>query len=222
MKKAVIFDMYETLITHFEPPLYFGSEMAKDMGIDENVFLPAWRSTENDRTLGNLSTDDVVERLLRDNNCYSSEVLKLVMDKRIATKVDCFNHLHNEIIPMLSTLKDKGIKIGLISNCFSEEAKVIRDSVLFPYFDAAMMSYEQNLRKPGEEIYYRCMETLGVSADECLYVGDGGSDELATASKVGMTPLQATWYLKEGTKQPVGRMKEYIGLTSPLEIIGYL
>lgn len=36
---------------------------------------------------------------------------------------------------MLSQLKSSGIRVGLISNCFSEEAEVIRESVLFPYFD---------------------------------------------------------------------------------------
>lgn len=30
MMKAVIFDMYETLITHYHCPLYFSAEMAAD------------------------------------------------------------------------------------------------------------------------------------------------------------------------------------------------
>ena len=30
MIRAVIFDMFETLITHYESPLYFGAEMAED------------------------------------------------------------------------------------------------------------------------------------------------------------------------------------------------
>lgn len=33
MIKAVIFDMYETLITLFQSPLYFGTQMAIDAGI---------------------------------------------------------------------------------------------------------------------------------------------------------------------------------------------
>ncbi len=38
MIKAVIFDMFETLITLFESPLYFGSQMAYDAGIPEEKF----------------------------------------------------------------------------------------------------------------------------------------------------------------------------------------
>ncbi len=38
MIKAVIFDMYETLVTHFDSPLYFGVQIAQDLGIPENIF----------------------------------------------------------------------------------------------------------------------------------------------------------------------------------------
>ena len=36
--KAVIFDMYETLITLFDSPLYFRTQMASDVGIAEGRF----------------------------------------------------------------------------------------------------------------------------------------------------------------------------------------
>ena len=66
------------------------------------------------------------------------------------------------------------VLVGLISNCFSEEAAVIRRSVLYPYFDAPLLSWEEGLQKPDETIFRRCVERLGTSPDECLYVGDGG------------------------------------------------
>ena len=39
MIKAVIFDMYETLITQYNNPQYFGRHIAKDAGIEESVFM---------------------------------------------------------------------------------------------------------------------------------------------------------------------------------------
>lgn len=33
MIRAVIFDMFETLITLYESPIYFGSQIAEDVGI---------------------------------------------------------------------------------------------------------------------------------------------------------------------------------------------
>ncbi len=48
MIKAVIFDMYETLITHFESPLYFCAQMALDAGIEEHRFRALWEPTEHE------------------------------------------------------------------------------------------------------------------------------------------------------------------------------
>lgn len=220
--KAIIFDMYETLITHFKTPLYFGSDMARDAGIPEDIFLTAWRATEQDRTLGNRTMDEVIASLLREFDCYTDELFQTMMNKRIATKIDCFNHLNEYIIPMLQGLKERGMKVALISNCFTEEAKVIRDSVLFPYFDVAMMSCEQGSRKPDEDMYLSCMKELDVTPTECIYVGDGGSNELDTARRLGITALQARWYLVKGSKQPVWILDEYEGLDSPLDIFNVL
>lgn len=222
MIRAVIFDMFETLITHYHSPLYFGAQMAADAGIAEEKFQALWRPTEYDRTIGKLTLEEVVESILRENQCYSEELVNKIVKKRIETKQDCFRQLHSEIIPMLKKLKEKGILIGLISNCFSEEAEVIRRSVLFPYFDAAILSYEQGVQKPDEEIYKRCMASLGVAPEECLYIGDGGSNELEAARTLGMKAFQAVWYLQERTSQPMGRMEAFEQLESPRDVLEHL
>ena len=222
MIKAVIFDMYETLITHYESPLYFGKQMAMDAGIPEDDFVKVWRQTEDDRAIGKLTLEQAIEVVLKQNNRYSEEILNNIVGKREAAKIECFKHLHPEIIPMLEELKKQGLKIGLISNCFSEEAKVIRDSILFPYFDAAYLSFEQEIQKPDKEIFIRCINELQVCAEECLYVGDGGSFELETAMELGMKAIQAVWYLKEGTTQPVWKNDEFIQVETPLEILEHI
>lgn len=218
MIRAVIFDMFETLITHYQGPLYFGTQMAKDAGIPKEKFLELWEPTGHARTIGKITLEEVLETILRENQCYSEELLKVIVDKRVETKEECFRHLHPEIIPMLTKLKDKGILIGLITNCFSEEVGVIRKSVLFPYFDAAYFSYEQGIQKPDEEIFRRCIEALSVKAEECLYVGDGGSNELEAAKKIGMTAVQAIWYFKEGMSHP---KLNFLQAETPLDVLNY-
>ena len=74
---------------------------------------------------------------------------------------------------------------------------MIRESQLFPYFEETCLSYELGMKKPDPEIFLKCMEGLGVRAGECLYIGDGGSHELEAADIMGMTALQARWYIKE-------------------------
>ena len=219
MIRAVIFDMFETLITHYNSPLYFGKQMAEDAGIPADQFLSLWHPTEDERSLGKLTFEEVIEMILRENHCYSESLLKIIVGKRIAAKEECFRHLHAEIIPMLSALKQKGLLVGLISNCFSEEAEVIRRSELFPYFDGVYLSYEQGIQKPDEEIFRRCMDGFSVKAEECIYVGDGGSYELETARNLGMNAVQAVWYLQEGTSQPAKRKDDFLQIEKPLEVV---
>lgn len=219
MIKAVIFDMYETLVTLFESPMYFSKDMAKDAGIDSVVFKEAWSKTITDRTLGLVTYEDVIKKILKDNDCFTQETLLLLSKKRTECKAEVFNHMNPEIILMLNTLKEKGLKIGLISNCFSEEAKVIKESVLFPYFDAIMLSFDEKICKPDTRIFIRCLEKLNLAADECLYIGDGGSQELETAASLNMKTAQAVWYLKDGYEQPVSRLDGYIHLESPMEVL---
>lgn len=220
--RAVIFDMFETLITLYDSPIYFGTEIAKDVGIPVEEFLLLWQPTEYDRSVGRLTFEKVMENILQNYNCYSENLIEHVKQKRIDAKRESFRHLHSEIIPMLTELKKRKILIGLISNTFSEEEIVIRESVLFPYFDAIYLSSEQGVCKPDEEIFNRCTKALSVKAEECVYVGDGGSCELETAQKIGMKALQAVWYLKEGTLQPTGRKNNFINIESPLNVLQYL
>ena len=221
MAQAIIFDMFETLITHYNSPLYFGRQMAEDAGVDPELFLTRWRGLEEERTIGKISLEQTLEMILKEAGVYTEDVVSKIAARRVATCESCFRTLHPEIIPMLAGLKEKGWRIGLISNCFSEEAQVIRNSVLFPYFDAVCLSYELGVKKPDAAIYRACMEKLSVKPEECVYVGDGGSNELEAAAGLGMKAFQAVWYLKEGTFQPTGRMQAFEQVESPMGLIEY-
>jgi len=88
MIKAVIFDMFETLITHFESPLYMGKQIAKDIGIAEQKFREIWDTTDEARTLGKKTLEEVIEEALRVNNCYSDELFEQIISKRKMSKID--------------------------------------------------------------------------------------------------------------------------------------
>lgn len=42
---------------------------------------------------------------------------------------------------------------------------------------------------------------LDVKENECIYIGDGGSDELEAAKRVGMRAIQAIWFINEQSGQ---------------------
>lgn len=222
MIKAVIFDMFETLVTHYNCPLYFGEEIAKDIGISNEDFQALWKPAYEKRTIGHLSLEELLEEILRKHNRYSKELLDKIVTKRLATKQLCFEKLDPQIVPMLEELKEGNKKLALISNCFSEEVKVIRESRLSPYFDKIYLSYEQGRQKPDPEIFMKCVRELKVSPEECLYVGDGGSDELVAARQLGMKAVQAAWYLSKSGQLDQQRQEHFPLLLQPRDIFLHL
>ena len=221
--QAVIYDMYETLVTQFCSPLYYGTQIAEDLGLRTEEFLPGWRATEEARATGKLTFEETMERLMKAHGVYSPEMHRQVAEKRIAIQADCFTHLHPGILPLLSALRERGIRIGLITNCFSEEATLIRESRLFPYFDAPCLSWEEGVRKPDPTIYRTCLRRLGIAPEECLYVGDGGSFELETARSLGIQAVQATWYRQAAFEHKQTALRpDFPQLSDPMEVLDWI
>jgi putative hydrolase of the HAD superfamily len=88
---------------------------------------------------------------------------------------------------MLQALRQRGVSIGLISNCTREEAAAWDDS---PFADLV------GVIKPNAEIYTFACSKLGVAPDNAHFVGDGGSDELRGADAAGLHPVWATWLIE--------------------------
>lgn len=222
MIRAVIFDMYETLATLMTGPQCFSRDMAALAGMDVTAFRAAWRQTEDDRMLGRLIFEEAVRSSLTACGAWSQTAHEAILRQRHASREVCPQRLHPQILPMLDALKKSGVKIGLITNCQSEEVSAIRRSVLWPYFDAPVMSFEAGMMKPDPEIFRMCARELGVPVQECLYVGDGGSHELEAAQGLGMRALQAVWYLREGTIQPCGRLSDFAHADEPMDVLQHI
>ena len=194
MIKAVIFDMFETLVTLFTGRTYFSEHIAADLNQPIEAFRKCWHETEKDRTLGKYSMEEGLALTLKNLGAYSAANVELICRKRREALGDTFKAIPAESLWLLKTLREKGLKVGLITNTFSDERDMILASPLYPLFDAAMISYEQGLLKPDPEIYRRAMQALNVAPEECLYVGDGGSHELQVARSLGMQAIQCTWF----------------------------
>src|SRR5262249_22923823 len=94
-------------------------------------------------------------------------------------------------LPTLTTLRERGIPLGLVSDCTALMGRAILERVeLLPYLDAVALSYEVGRAKPEAAIYRVAVDGLGVPPENCLYVGDGGSDELTGAAALGMTTVR--------------------------------
>jgi HAD superfamily hydrolase (TIGR01509 family) len=99
--------------------------------------------------------------------------------------------LYPATLPTLRDLRERGFRLGLVSDCTSLMGRSILERLgLLPYFDAVALSYEVGCAKPTCAIYLATIEKLGVPPSSCLYVGDGGSDELNGAKALGLTTVR--------------------------------
>ena len=220
--KAVIFDLFETLITEWGHKKYTKNEICADLGIERADFDTFWDEKALDQYEGKISYEDSLKYVCEKcGKSVDEETILNILDKRIKTKSVCFEYVQPEVFQLLKTLKDIGMQIAIVSNCSSEEVKVLKDSEIYKYFNEVILSYEVHMKKPDSCIYEEAAKRLGVDLEECLFVGDGGSNELVGATNVGMKAIQAKWYTN---KHPQKRdnIDGFQVAEEPLDIILYL
>jgi putative hydrolase of the HAD superfamily len=109
----------------------------------------------------------------------------------------------------LARLRQRGLKLAVISVCSEDVPARWPQSDLAGLFDAETFSSECGLMKPEPEIYLRTARALDVEPAECLFVGDGANDELAGAARVGMLPVL---FLPAGARPRWPEVQEWEGL----------
>ena len=79
----------------------------------------------------------------------------------------------NENVELLSTLKEKGYNLYLLSN-FHIEAfdTVTKQNDFFSYFDGGVVSGHIQMLKPDPSIYKTLMNKYNLKNEECLFIDD--------------------------------------------------
>ena len=87
---------------------------------------------------------------------------------------------------MLQYLKDKGYKIGLISNGFHEvQYRKLQSSQVEHYFDAVVLSDDLGVNKPDRRIFDYALEKAGATAQESVIIGDNPDTDIAGGINAG-------------------------------------
>jgi len=91
-----------------------------------------------------------------------------------------------DAVATLRELRSKGVETGLISDCSREVPELWPETPYCGLLDAEVFSCLEGMKKPNPAIYGLACERLDVAADACVYIGDGGSNELQGARACGM------------------------------------
>ena len=190
--KAVIFDLYGTLIPNFSTKEYrrIVVQMASILSASPETFWQLWSGTFRESILGILPDSKAKIIHICDKLGLNPEQEKIIKAEQIRFDYEALSMVPRpEAVGVLLALKSKGLKIGLISDCFSETVTMWKDISLKSFFDITIFSCTVGLKKPDPRIYRMALEQLNVIPQDCLYIGDGSSHELTGALKVGMHPV---------------------------------
>lgn len=120
------------------------------------------------------------------------ELIRAAVVNRVSRFAQAMRGIPIEHANVLKELKNRGKKLGLISNADVTEVAAWDESPVAHLFDSTVFSCRVGYVKPEREIYEACLSELAVLASDCVYVGDGGSDELKGARSLGMTTVMIT------------------------------
>ncbi len=78
----------------------------------------------------------------------------------------------------------------MVSDCTSDLPALLPSLPIAGLLDATVYSVHLGVTKPHPALFQTACLRLGVAAEQCLYVGDGGGRELSGARSVGMTAVR--------------------------------
>lgn len=192
MIRAVLFDLYDTL-------LYLNSslvtetrlQLAVRAGVDPDAWAALWRDNVLDRMLGKLGgLEDEIRTMLRQLGADPSAALVAELAETETTGWACAVTLYPETVPTLAALRERGLRLGLISNCSAQAGAVLERIGLAQHFDGVILSCDVGVAKPDRAIFEHACQTLRVTPQESMFVADGAFTELDAAKSLGMVAVK--------------------------------
>lgn len=195
--RVVLFDLYGTLVPGGSRAVrdQVAYAVAEALQVQPVPLAKLFRDTFHERTtgrLGDLSCTivELARRLGSDPDVDSVEravELRLEMNRRLLAA--------SWALPVLDQLRAAGVSIAVVSDCSAETVVAWADSPLAPRVDVTAFSCLLGVRKPDPAIYHAALDGLGARPQQCVFVGDGASNELCGARAVGIRPI---WYDDSG------------------------
>ena len=105
--------------------------------------------------------------------------------------------IFEDVIPTLEALKDRGIRLGIISNWDDRLRPLLGNLKLNSYFQTIVVSCEVGAPKPSRRMFATACDALGCSPANILHVGDSREMDFEGSLDAG---LQARW-LRRGARR---------------------
>lgn len=192
MHKAVLWDLDDTL--------YSRREAARRMF--PGMFRECLYENRSDEFL-NEAADYMMTQVKR-NSMTHIDAFHALLERYPADKPfeynACFAYYYAHIrsfakpaektLEILRRLRAQGVKLAIVTNVIPEllehQKKKVQDLGIGSLFDAIVYSAEVDAHKPDRRVFDHAAALLGVTNEECLFVGDDPQSDVDGALGAGM------------------------------------
>jgi len=139
--------------------------------------------------VGQLTKAEGFAGVLRDNGIDPDpELVRALVDKDRELLL-ANGRLYPDALPFLRALRERGIKIAIVSNCSEGTRELLTELGVAALADTMVLSCEVGAAKPAAEIYQRALKQLGAAAEAAVFVDDQPGF-CAGAAALGITTAQ--------------------------------
>ena len=168
--EACLVDAYDTIVTCDFAPL------RQEIPVLAGISLEAW---EREYVLvspmlndGSMSKAEAFRRILDRHDLPApdglvSSMVRLDQDLLLANA-----RLFDDALPFLRALRDRGVKIAIVSNCTENTRAMLVAYGVDKLADELVLSCEVRSAKPAPEIFACALDRLGVSPEAAVFVDD--------------------------------------------------
>lgn len=184
--RAIGFDYGGVLAGETGPD--FARNVAKMLGISLEAYRESYFKFNKQVNRGEISWPDLWRLFLQDLGLsdHHDELIKMSESYQ-----ERLLQPRSEMLQLIDTLRDKGYKLGLLSNNTLEMARYIDSSGTANHFDIVHVSARTGLVKPEVQAFTYFAECLGVVQTDLVFIDDS-ERSLSTSHLAGYTPLLFT------------------------------
>ena len=126
---------------------------------------------------------------------------------------------YDGIPELLTELRAKGIKLGVVSNKIDFMTQIVAKEYFGDVFDCVTGQREGVPIKPDPAMVFEVMKTFGVTADECIFVGDSDVDAL-TGKNSGAFMVGVLWGFRD-EKELMENGADVV-ISEPSQLLSYI
>jgi HAD superfamily hydrolase (TIGR01662 family) len=187
MIKLIIFDLWQTLACR-NVGYSTTSKMLEETGvkIPKEKFVKIFEESIQTKKWG--SKYEAYKNLCQNMGLETTqENISLLI--RIRDKAEAETRLYPHTISMLKQLREKGYKIGLVSNSSVFAIEQIKKTPLLSYIDYPLFSFDVGTIKPDLEFFKEMLKISKCEPKEVIMVGDKLNDDVLPAKDLGMKAI---------------------------------